>query len=98
MSLKKKIISISLRLKIELQLYKNVFRVKRIPLLAKVFFGIGIGYLVLPFDLIPDFIPVIGHLDDAVIVPFFMYLALRFTPSTIINEHRNLLKDDIQKS
>ncbi|MCK9582189.1 MAG: DUF1232 domain-containing protein [Endomicrobiales bacterium] len=95
MSFKEKIITISKRLKTELRLYKNVFKDKRTPIVAKVCFGIGIGYLLLPFDLIPDFIPVIGHLDDAVIVPFFIYLALKFTPSEIINEHRNLLKDSI---
>jgi hypothetical protein len=48
MSFKENIIAIGQRLKMELQLYTNVFRDKRTPIIAKVFFGIGIGYLLLP--------------------------------------------------
>ena len=92
LELKDKIINIGQQLKSELQLYKNVYSDKRTPMLPKICFAIGIGYLLLPFDLIPDFIPIIGHLDDAVIVHFFIYLAIKWTPSEIIEEHRDLLK------
>lgn len=50
--------------------------------------GLAIGYLLLPFDLIPDFIPVIGHLDDVIIVPGLIYLALKMIPNEIILECR----------
>ena len=55
---------------------------------AKVFLGLAIGYLCMPFDLIPDFIPVLGHLDDAIIVPGLVYIALRFVPPELVAEHR----------
>jgi uncharacterized membrane protein YkvA (DUF1232 family) len=42
----------------------------------------------MPFDLIPDFIPVIGHLDDVIIVPVLAYLGLRFIPPELVAEHR----------
>jgi uncharacterized membrane protein YkvA (DUF1232 family) len=58
------------------------------PLLAKVFLGMAIGYLLLPFDLIPDFIPVIGQLDDVVIVPGLIYLALKMIPNEVVAECR----------
>jgi len=48
----------------------------------------AIGYLLLPIDLIPDFIPVIGHLDDLVIVPGLIYLALKMIPDEVVAECR----------
>ncbi|MEO1957355.1 MAG: DUF1232 domain-containing protein [Methylophilaceae bacterium] len=50
--------------------------------------GLAIGYLLLPFDLVPDFIPVLGQLDDLVIIPFFAYVTLQMTPNTVIESCR----------
>lgn len=43
----------------------------------------------LPFDLVPDFIPVLGQLDDVLIVPGLIYLALRMVPDEIIAQCRS---------
>ena len=46
------------------------------------------GYAVSPIDLIPDFIPVIGYLDDLIIVPLGIMLVVRLIPPEVMNEHR----------
>jgi uncharacterized membrane protein YkvA (DUF1232 family) len=58
------------------------------PLLAKFLLGLAVAYLLLPFDLIPDFIPVIGQLDDVLIVPGLIYLALKMTPDSVVGDCR----------
>jgi uncharacterized membrane protein YkvA (DUF1232 family) len=68
--------------------YQRVLRDERTPLAAKLFLALAIGYFCMPFDLIPDFIPVIGHLDDAIVVPALVLAALRLVPREIVSEHR----------
>jgi uncharacterized membrane protein YkvA (DUF1232 family) len=78
----------------ELAVYRHVLADPRTPVSAKVFLGLAVGYLCMPFDLIPDFIPVLGHLDDVIIVPALVYAALRFIPPELVAEHReNVLAD-----
>ena len=57
-----------------------VMKDKRTPLPAKLIGGAVLAYALSPIDLIPDFIPVIGLLDDLVIIPFGIALAAKFVP------------------
>ncbi len=59
---------------------------KRTPLLAKLLAGLTVGYLLSPIDLIPDFIPILGLLDDLIIVPFLLEASLRLIPPYIIED------------
>lgn len=72
----------------EFEFYQRVFRHPRTRRGAKICLGLAIGYVLLPFDLIPDFIPVIGHLDDALIVPGLVLLALKMVPNDVLEECR----------
>jgi uncharacterized membrane protein YkvA (DUF1232 family) len=72
----------------ELAMYQRVLADSQTPVQAKIFLGLAIGYLCMPFDLIPDFIPVIGHLDDVIIVPVLVHLGLRFIPRELVAEDR----------
>lgn len=76
------------QLKQELAVYRLVLHHPQTPWAAKFFLGLAVGYLLLPFDLIPDFIPVIGQLDDVIIIPALLYIALLLIPKALIQECR----------
>src|SRR5215216_4117732 len=59
----------------------------RVPRRHKLLLGVLVGYLVLPFDLVPDFIPVAGHLDDALVVVLALRAVLRGSGSDLLREH-----------
>lgn len=60
----------------------------RVPWYAKALAIIVAGYALSPIDLIPDFIPVLGYLDDLVLVPLGIYLVIMLIPPEIMAEHR----------
>ena len=60
----------------------------RTPFLAKVIAAAVAAYALSPIDLIPDFIPVIGYLDDLLIVPLGILLAVRLIPPGLMQEYR----------
>ena len=70
-----------------IHLYKSLYKDKRTPKISKILLWSAIGYFFLPFDLIPDFIPVLGHVDDAIIIPSLLYLAVKFIPEKLYQEH-----------
>ena len=80
-----------LRFKRELQLYRNILADPRTPRLTKILLGSAVAYAVTPVDIIPDFIPVVGLLDDAIIVPALVYLALKTIPKPLLEDHRRAL-------
>ena len=81
------------KIKKEFAVYRLVLTHPETPFLAKILLGLAVGYILLPFDLIPDFIPVIGHLDDLVIVPALVYAALRLIPPAIVESCRQELEN-----
>ena len=65
----------------------------RTPWYARILAGIIIGYALSPVDLIPDFVPVLGYLDDLVILPLFIILLLRLIPREVFEECRQEEED-----
>lgn len=80
------------KIKKEFAVYRLVLKHPETPFLAKILLGLAVGYILLPFDLIPDFIPVVGHLDDLVIVPTLIYAALKLIPKSIVESCRKELE------
>ena len=60
----------------------------RVPWYAKLLAVAVAGYALSPIDLIPDFIPVLGYLDDLIIVPLGMLLVIRLIPPEVMADHR----------
>jgi uncharacterized membrane protein YkvA (DUF1232 family) len=58
------------------------------PFWAKVVCFVAVAYALSPIDLIPDFIPVLGYLDDLIIVPALVWLALKLIPAEVMNQSR----------
>jgi len=83
-----KLKSLGRSLKREVTVYQLVIQDKRTPKLAKLLLMLAVGYVLFPFDIIPDFIPVIGHVDDALIVPALVLLALRYVPQAVLDDCR----------
>ncbi len=76
------------QLKQEVEIYRSVMADPRTPWIARLWLGLAVGYLLLPFDLIPDFIPVIGHVDDLIVVPALVLLALKLIPEAVVQDCR----------
>lgn len=75
-------------LKRELNAYRRMLGHPSTPRMAKLLLSLAVGYLLLPFDLIPDFIPLVGQLDDMIIVPSLVFIALKMIPEEVIKECR----------
>lgn len=72
----------------ELVLLHLAYQNPRTPWTAKALIVLIIGYALSPIDLIPDFIPVIGLLDDLILLPFGIYFAIKLIPKNILEECR----------
>ena len=76
------------RLKREVYALYLAVRDPRCPWYARLFAGMVVAYAFSPIDLIPDFIPVIGYLDDLILVPLGVMVAIRLIPPQILAESR----------
>jgi uncharacterized membrane protein YkvA (DUF1232 family) len=76
----------------EIRVCALVLRDPRTPWLARILLGAALAYAVSPIDLIPDFLPVVGHLDDAVIVPLLIVLGLALVPKGVVLDHKERVR------
>lgn len=81
------------RLKAEIIALYLAYRDPRTPWYARLFTAVVVSYALSPIDLIPDFIPVLGLVDDLVLVPVGLALALKMVPETVMLESREKALD-----
>ena len=72
----------------ELRLCRLLMKDSRTPKGSRLLLGAAIVYAITPFDLLPNFIPVIGLVDDLIIIPTLVYLAFRHMPKSLVAEGR----------
>ncbi len=61
---------------------------KDTPMIAKIFAGITVAYALSPIDLVPDFVPVLGYLDDVIILPALVALTIKFIPRETFERYK----------
>ena len=84
-------------LRIEVYALYLAYRDPRVPWHARVFAACVVGYAFSPIDLIPDFIPVIGYLDDLVLIPLGIKIALLMIPAIVMSESREKAQEIISQ-
>src|SRR3954451_5857013 len=80
----KKIKAWAKNLKRQIFILYFAYRDERVPWYAKVFTACVVAYAFSPIDLIPDFIPILGYLDDVIIIPLGIMFALKMIPKSVI--------------
>lgn len=88
MSLASRLNDAARRLKRELTALVFVARDPRTPWPAKLLLAIVLAYAASPIDLIPDFVPVLGYVDDLLLLPLGIWLALRLIPPQVMIDAR----------
>jgi uncharacterized membrane protein YkvA (DUF1232 family) len=82
------------KLKTEVHALFLACREPSVPWYAKALMALIIGYVICPIDLIPDFIPVLGQLDELIIVPAGIALVLKMIPKTVMDECRKKAREE----
>lgn len=81
------------QLKVEVYALYLAYGDPRVPLYARVFTACVVAYAFSPIDLIPDFIPIIGYLDDLILIPLGIKIALSMIPAEVITESREKARE-----
>jgi uncharacterized membrane protein YkvA (DUF1232 family) len=82
------------KLKSELMALYYAYRDSQTKIFPKILILITLGYALSPIDLIPDFIPILGYLDDLILIPALISLSIRLIPEEILNRARIRAKEE----
>ena len=76
----------------QIQLLRLIYKNPRTPRYVRWLANGTLLYAISPIDLIPDFIPILGHVDDAIVLPLAMWLTFKLIPHTVLRECRTQLE------
>ena len=76
------------KLKTDIPAFYLALKDKDTSVIAKIFAGITVVYALSPIDFIPDFIPVLGYLDDVILLPLLVALTIKFIPRDVLERNR----------
>ena len=85
------------QLKIEIYAIYLAYKDPRVPWYARIFAACVVGYAFSPIDLIPDPIPILGYLDDLILIPLGVVLALKMIPEEVLTECRERSQELIRQ-
>ncbi|UCE54292.1 MAG: DUF1232 domain-containing protein [Desulfobacterales bacterium] len=85
------------QLKIEVYTIYLAYKDPRVPWYARIFAACVVGYAFSPIDLIPDPIPILGYLDDLILIPFGVVLALKMIPKEVLEECRERAQERMRQ-
>ena len=74
------------RLKTDIPAVFLAIKDKDTPVIAKIFGAVTVAYALSPIDLIPDFIPILGYLDDLILLPALAALTIKFIPKDVMEK------------
>ena len=80
----------------EVRALRLALRDGRTPWYAKAWVALLVAYALSPVDLVPDFVPVLGYLDDLILLPVGIWIALRLIPERVLADCRQQADRDIQ--
>lgn len=76
------------KLKMDIPTIYLALKDKDTPIIAKIFASITVVYALSPIDLIPDFIPILGYLDDVILLPMLVAVTIKLIPADIVERNR----------
>ena len=86
------------QLKTEIYALYLAIRDPRVPWYARIWVAIVVGYAFSPIDLIPDFIPILGYLDDLVLIPVGIFIAIKLIPAPVLAECRTRAQTELAQN
>lgn len=89
---------VRLSIKRKVAFYEGIYRDPRTPRLARILLWTALTYTLSPIDVIPDFIPIVGHLDDAIIVPLLILFASKLIPREVYEEQQNRAAEEYPRN